>query len=186
MMCWVALDRAQRLAADGTIPAKGVVRWVAESRAIRDFIETECWSPEKRSYVRYAGTDELDASLLLGILHDYESSDEKRLGQTVAAIRRELGDGPYLRRYSGEDGLRGGEGAFITCSFWLAEALARQGNLDEADELMDQLVDLANDVGLYSEEIDPASGAFAGNFPQGLSHLALISAAIAISEGGVR
>jgi len=186
MMCWVALDRAQRLAASGIIPAPGATRWLAESRAIRDFIESECWSGEKRSYVRYAGSEELDASLLLGVLHGYDSPDPTRLGQTVAAIQRELGEGPFVRRYGGDDGLRGSEGAFVTCSFWLAEALARRGNLAQATELMDELVDLANDVGLYSEEIDPVTGAFAGNFPQGLSHLALISAAIAINEEGAR
>jgi GH15 family glucan-1,4-alpha-glucosidase len=186
MMCWVALDRAQRLAASGIIPAKGASRWLPESRAIRDFIETECWSSKKRSYVRYAGSEELDASVLLGVLHDYQSSDATRLGQTIAAIQRELAHGPYVHRYSGEDGLRGSEGAFVTCSFWLAEALARQGKLDQATELMDRLVELANDVGLYSEEIDPVSGAFVGNFPQGLSHLALISAASVISEASRR
>jgi GH15 family glucan-1,4-alpha-glucosidase len=184
MMCWIALDRAQRLADNGFIPGEHAARWLETSEAIRRFIEAECWSSAKRSYVRYAGTDELDASLLLGVLHGYESSPESRLRQTVTAIRRELAHGPYLLRYSGDDGLSGSEGAFLTCSFWLAEALARQGQLDEAVELMDQLVDKANDVGLYSEEIDPSTGEFAGNFPQGLCHLALISAAIAIAQGG--
>jgi GH15 family glucan-1,4-alpha-glucosidase len=186
MMCWIALDRARRLARRGIIPAKQAPRWDEASEAVQEFIETECWSPTKRSYVRYAGTEELDASLLLGILHGYEGSGEERLRQTVAAVRRELAQGPYVLRYSGEDGLSGAEGAFITCSFWLAEALARQGQLDEAAELMDQLVGLANDVGLYSEEIDPATAEFAGNFPQGLCHLALISAAKAIEEADAR
>jgi GH15 family glucan-1,4-alpha-glucosidase len=183
MMCWVALDRARRLAEREILPAQQSLRWLETSESIRRFIETECWSPRKRSYVRYAGTDEVDASLLLGVLHGYKSNPEGRLAETVAAIRRELTDGPYVRRYSGEDGLRGTEGAFITCSFWLAEALAHQGELDEAAELMNELVALANDVGLYSEEIDPASGEFSGNFPQALCHLALISAAIAINQG---
>jgi GH15 family glucan-1,4-alpha-glucosidase len=186
MMCWVALDRARRLAGRGVIRSEHAPRWREASEAIQEFIETECWSPAKRSYVRYAGAEELDASLLLGVLHGYEGSGEERLGQTVDAVRRELGHAPYVLRYSGEDGLSGGEGAFVTCSFWLAEALARQGQLDHAAELMDQLVALANDVGLYSEEIDPASAEFAGNFPQGLCHLALISAAKAIEQAEAR
>jgi GH15 family glucan-1,4-alpha-glucosidase len=186
MMCWVALDRARRLAGRGIIPAERARRWREASEAIQEFIETECWSPAKRSYVRYAGAEELDASLLLGVLHGYEGGGEERLGQTVAAVRRELAQGPYVLRYSGEDGLAGAEGAFITCSFWLVEALVQQGQRDEAAGLMDQLVGLANDVGLYSEEIDPVSADFAGNFPQGLCHLALISAAKAIEEADAR
>jgi GH15 family glucan-1,4-alpha-glucosidase len=184
MMCAVALDRAAELAEQNLIPPRHLTRWRSEAAEVRDFIETRCWSERKRSYTRFAGSDELDASVLLAVLHRYAHPKEERLRATIAAIERELKNGPFVRRYSGEDGVSGSEGAFLACSFWLAEALARTGCVDEGSELMAQLVGLANDVGLYSEEIDPSSGAFLGNMPQGLSHLALISAAVALAEAG--
>ncbi len=122
------------------------------------------------------------ASVLLGLLSGYGDRRSRRWRGTVDAIRRDLGHGPFIYRYTGEDGLAGGEGAFISCSFWLAEGLARTGRTVEATALMHELVALANDVGLYSEEIDPCTGAFLGNFPQGLSHLSMISAVTAIAE----
>ena len=182
MLCAVALDRALQLAERGALPDDHAHRWRTEAAAIRDFVETRCWSDDKHSYVRSAGDDELDASLLLAILHGYSDAHDERMRATIAAIERELADGPYVRRYRGDDGLSGSEGAFLACSFWLAEALARTGRTDAAGALMEQLIDAANDVGLYSEEIDPHTGEFLGNIPQGLSHLALISAASAIAE----
>jgi GH15 family glucan-1,4-alpha-glucosidase len=101
---------------------------------------------------------------------------------TVNAIRRDLAEGPFVRRYNSDDGLTPGEGSFLACSFWLVEALAQLGQIDAAADLMEQLLALANDVGLYSEEIDPHSGDFLGNLPQALTHLALISAATAITK----
>jgi GH15 family glucan-1,4-alpha-glucosidase len=182
MMCWVALDRALRLADAGHLPRNHASRWRRESLAIREFIEAHCWSERLGSYTRQARGEELDASLLLGVLLSYDAPDPGRLATTVDALRRELGHGPLLSRYTGEDGLRGAEGAFLCCSFWLADALARIGRLDEATRLMEQLIALANDVGLYAEELDPHTNEMLGNVPQGLVHLALINAAVSISK----
>src|SRR5215211_6773716 len=182
MMCWIALDRARELADRGLIPNRNAGRWREESQAIREFVETRCFSERKRSYVRFADSDELDASLLLGVLFSYGDAQSDRWAGTIEAVSRELAHGPFVRRYTGADGLEGSGGAFLACSFWLVGALARTGRVEDAVQLMDELVGLANDVGLYAEEIDPTTGAFLGNIPQGLSHLGLISAALALAE----
>jgi GH15 family glucan-1,4-alpha-glucosidase len=184
MMCWVALDRAARLCDAGHIPRAHASTWRREQLAIREFIETRCWSERVGSYTRWAGGEDLDASLLLGILFGYGAPDAGRLGSTVDALRRELGRGSLVSRYSGEDGLRGTEGAFLCCSFWLVDALARVGRLEEATALMQELIAVASDVGLYAEEIDPQTSELLGNTPQGLVHLALINAAVSISKAG--
>lgn len=184
MMCAVALDRAVGLAERGLVPGGHADRWRRQRRAIRDFVEKQCYREDRRSYVRAAGSTGPDASLLLGLLHGYAEPQQPRLRGTVEAIGRELTDGPFVHRYRGGDGLPGEEGAFVACSFWLVEALARSGQVDRAADLMDRLVGLANDVGLYSEEIDPGTGAFLGNLPQALSHLSLIGAAAALNAAG--
>jgi GH15 family glucan-1,4-alpha-glucosidase len=182
MMCAVGLDRAVALAERGYLPDAHAGHWRREAGAIREFVETLGYSEAQARYRRTAADDDVDASLLLGVLAGYDRPDAPRLVATVDAVRRELGRGPLVHRYVADDGLPGEDGAFVACSFWLVEALARQGRGDEAIELMDELVGLANDVGLYAEEIDSKSGDFLGNFPQGLSHLALINAAVAIAE----
>jgi GH15 family glucan-1,4-alpha-glucosidase len=182
MMCAVALDHALALAQAGRLPEEHVPRWRRERGRIRHFVETNCYSESRGSYTRAAGQEDLDASLLLAVLAGYDRADSPRLRTTVDAVRRGLADGPLVRRYTGDDGLTGEDGAFVACSFWLVEALARHGRVDEAATLMDEVVALANDVGLYAEEIDVATGEFLGNFPQGLSHLALINAAVALAE----
>lgn len=182
MMCWVALDRAVKLAELGLAPQDHEPRWRAEAEAILDFIEDRCWSDDLGSYVRSPESEELDASLLIGALMDYPSRRDPQMSQTISVLRRKLGSGPLLDRYRGEDGLDGTEGAFLCCSFWLIDALARAGRTEEAGSLMGELVGLANDVGLYAEELDQDSGAFLGNMPQGLVHLALINAAVSLTK----
>jgi len=179
-MCWVALDRACKLAERGFIPDRRD-RWDREAAAIRAFVDEQGWDPERRSYVRAAGARDLDASLLTLALFEFGDPASERIVSTIDAVRRELAEGPLVWRHRGEDGVGGEEGAFLPCSFWLAGALAKSGRLDEAIELMDELVGLANDVGLFAEEA-ARDGTFLGNFPQALTHLALVNAAIAVER----
>ena len=181
-MCWVALDRAVTLAERGLLPRRHLERWRREAGEIRSFVETQCWSERQQSYTRFAGSEELDASLLLMAMVRYGDPAHPRMVKTIDAVRRELGRGALVYRYLGEDGLPGGEGVFLCCSFWLVEALALAGRTEEAAECMELLLPLANDLGLYAEEIDPATRDFLGNFPQGLVHLALVSAAAAVTS----
>jgi GH15 family glucan-1,4-alpha-glucosidase len=177
---WEAFDRALGLAAQSQVPDANAAAWQQTADEIRAWIEENCWSEERGTYTMYPGSDALDASCLLAARIGFGEPDGDRNLRTMAALRRELGRGPLLYRYSGmpED-----EGAFVPCSFWLVESLARAGRQDEAAELMDELLALGNDVGLFSEQIDPGSGEFLGNFPQGLSHLSLVNAAVNC-EGG--
>ena len=180
-LCWVALDRACALGEAGLIPNRSH-RWREEADELREFVDREGWDEERRSYVRAPDLRELDASLLTLALLGFRDPRSERIQGTIAAIERELREGPYVYRYRGSDGLEGEEGAFLTCSFWLVDAYARSGRLDEANALMEELVGLANDLGLYAEEIDPRTGEFLGNFPQGLTHLALVNAAVSIED----
>jgi GH15 family glucan-1,4-alpha-glucosidase len=183
VMCWVALDRALRLAEEGEVPRRHAGRWKREAAAIEAFVETRCWSERLRSYTRAADSEELDASLLMLSLVGYGDPRRRRMHGTIDAVSRALREGPFLKRYLARDGLPGDEGAFLNCSFWMVAALARAERLDEATSLMDELVAEGNDVGLYSEEIDRRTGEFLGNFPQALVHLSLIEAALTIAAG---
>jgi GH15 family glucan-1,4-alpha-glucosidase len=182
MMCCVALDRATAMAERGWIPGAHAGRWRREAAAIREFVDERCWSEALGSYVRAAGAKELDASLLLGVLMGYADPGDARLRETTQRVAERLGDGPLIHRYHGEDGLPGAEGAFLACSFWLVDALARQGQIEGGERRMEELLGLANDVGMYAEEVEPESGAFLGNVPQGLVHLALVNAAVSLEE----
>jgi GH15 family glucan-1,4-alpha-glucosidase len=182
LACVVALGCAMRMAEAGAIPAGNAPRWAAERERARAFVQERCWSDARGAYVRCPGSDGLDAGVLLTARVGVPDAGDERTASTIAALRTELGSGPLLHRFSGAQER---EGAFLPCSFWLAEALAAAGRADEAAELLDQLTGLASDVGLYAEEVDPADGAFLGNLPQALSHIGLIAAACTVTARGL-
>jgi GH15 family glucan-1,4-alpha-glucosidase len=185
VMCWVALDRATALAARGELPLHHAARWKKHADAIRTFVEEQCWSDDMGSYMRTAAGEETprtDASLLMLPLVGYGDPRGPRISGTIDAIIRTLQHGDFVYRYLAPDGLSGKEGSFLNCSFWLVSALAQNGRVGDARRLMGALIARANDVGLYSEEVDPQSGSFLGNFPQALVHLALVNAAVSIRE----
>ena len=177
---WMAFDRARRLADAGQLPNDHVDRWQTEQGRVAEFIETRCWSDEAGAYVEFPGTNGLDAAVLRAARMGWLRVSRQRFEQTLEAVTDRLdAGGGLLYRTSRE---APNEGAFVACSFWLVEALARCGRVDEAAERFEQLLTHLNDVGLISEEVDPSSGELLGNFPQGLSHLALINAAGAIRD----
>ena len=176
MGCWVALDRAASLADAGQLPDAHAARWRQEAADITAWIQAHCWSPAKQSYTFYAGTDDLDAAVLLAGRTGFDRGP--RLASTIDAVTAELGCGPFVYRYAG---MKDEESAFVACTFWLVEALAWTGQTEQARDLMDQGVQCCSDVGLLSEQIDPATRDFRGNLPPGLSHLALINAARALA-----
>lgn len=179
MQCWIALDRALKLSGEGKIPGGHAERWREAAGRIRDFVEERCWSEELGAYARSADGNELDAGVLVGVVMDYGTSDRQRFHRTVDRLREHLGTGPLLYRYTGTADT---EGTFLACAFWMVHALIRLERLDEAATLLDELVGLGNDVGLYSEEMAADGREMLGNFPQALTHLALINAAVTYTE----
>jgi GH15 family glucan-1,4-alpha-glucosidase len=169
MMSWVALDRAIRL-----LGARS--QWEEQRRRILEEIRTRGVSAAGGHLLQAYDHPGTDAALLLAPVVAFPI-DRGALEATVAAVERELRHGDFVYRYKCEDGLEGGEGAFLICSFWLADALLHLGRHGEAKALFERLLECANDVGLYAEEVDPETGAFLGNFPQAFTHLALIGTA---------
>jgi GH15 family glucan-1,4-alpha-glucosidase len=179
LMCWVAFDRALRLAQKRSLSAP-FGAWLRTRDAIREDIFTNFWDEDLHSFVQSKGTKDLDASALLMPLMRFISPVDPMWRSTMKAIEGRLVEDTLVRRYEAErthvDGIPGGEGSFTACSFWYIECLARAGELEKAQLLFEKLLGYANHLGLYSEEIGP-SGQHLGNFPQAFTHLALISAA---------
>jgi GH15 family glucan-1,4-alpha-glucosidase len=177
-MCWAALDRGIRLAEECMRKAPER-RWKQCRYEIRAAIVGEGYDEERGIFVQAFGNKELDASLLLLPQVSFVDYEDERMVRTTDAIREGLDDDGLIKRYIVDDGQR--EGAFLACSFWLAQCLAHQGRLEEAGEVFDRAVSTGNDLGLFSEEYDTEAGEMLGNFPQALTHLSHISAAVALT-----
>ncbi len=179
LMCWVALDRALRLSIKRSLPAP-FERWERERQAIHDDIWEHFWDADLEHFVQYKGGKNLDASMLLMPLVRFVGASDPQWLKTLAAIERTLVRDGMVFRYRNDDdhgdGLQGDEGAFVACSFWYVECLARAGRLQQAHLEFEQLLRYANPLGLYAEQFD-THGCHLGNTPQALSHLALISTA---------
>ncbi|WP_218002079.1 glycoside hydrolase family 15 protein [Microtetraspora malaysiensis] len=189
VMCWVALDRAIELA-DRLDAAERVPRWRQARDEIRRAVLRDGWSTEAGAFTQAFHSADLDASVLMMPIVGFLSADDPRMLATIDAIAKRLtGENGLVYRYRADDGLEGGEGTFVLCTFWLAQALALAGRVGQAREVFESAVSLANDVGLLAEEIDPVTGEQLGNFPQAFSHIGLVNAAWAIdgalSEGQI-
>jgi GH15 family glucan-1,4-alpha-glucosidase len=183
VLCWVALDRLLTMHERGQLLVD-VDRFRSERDAIREEVEARGFNAELLSYTGTYGGDEPDAALLLLPLYGYVAATDPRMRSTLSHIREALGTDGLVYRYepSSDDGLPSGEGAFGICSFWEVECLALSGDVDAAIASFERLLSYGNDVGLFAEEIDPASGAALGNFPQAFTHVGLINAALTIAE----
>jgi GH15 family glucan-1,4-alpha-glucosidase len=179
VMAWVAADRAVKAVEHYGL--KGPVeRWRALRRTIHADVTKHGFDQTKGAFTQYYGTDALDASVLLIPVVGFLPASDPRVKSTVEAIERELVVDGFVRRYQNEvgvDGLPGGEGAFLACSFWLAENLAMLGRLDDARALFERLLGVASDLGLLSEEYDPRAKRLVGNYPQAFSHVGLVTTA---------
>ncbi|MCQ0989379.1 glycoside hydrolase family 15 protein [Jiella marina] len=180
LMCWVAFDRALRIAEDHSLPAD-ILRWRAERDEIQRTILEEYWNPDIGAFTQFKGSTSLDAVVLLMPLVKFINPRDPMWTSTLKAVRSHLVRDCLVKRYintqENDDGLEGEEGAFTICSFWYVEALARTGYIAEARLLFEKLHTYGNHLGLFAEELSSA-GDHLGNFPQGLTHLSLISAAI--------
>ncbi|HVL97839.1 MAG TPA: glycoside hydrolase family 15 protein [Egibacteraceae bacterium] len=175
VMCWVALDRALQLA-DLLDAQDEIDRWQAIAEEIRQTVLEQAWNADIDAYAGALGSDRLDASVLLMPLVGFLDARDERMRATIRAIQRELTRDGLVYRWDGD------ANGFVLCTAWLVECLALAGEHDEAAGLLDRLVARANDLGLYAEQIEPATGAHAGNYPQAFSHVGIINAAWRIGQ----
>ncbi len=183
-LCWVAVDRGIRIA-QSSLRQAPLDEWAQARDAIRQAIEREGYDTERGIFVRTFGGHELDSALLLLPAFSFVAYDDERMVRTTDAIVAQLDIDGLLRRYEGDDGIEGGEGAFVACSFWLAECYAHMGRVDDALTVFERAASTANDLGIFSEEYDPERKELLGNFPQALTHLSHIATAVAIARNAV-
>ncbi|WP_258064676.1 glycoside hydrolase family 15 protein [Arthrobacter sp. ZGTC131] len=185
LMCWVALDRAIKMA--GQLQAQDrVQRWTAAAEQVRTAILEQGWNPKVGAFTQHFGSDSLDAAALMLPIVGFLPATDPKILSTIAAIEEKLVDDRGLvlryRTDTGIDGLPGEEGSFLLCTFWLAETLAMAGRTADAKEIFERAAGYLSDVGLLAEEIDTETGQQMGNFPQAFSHIGLIHAAWAIQQ----
>lgn len=181
-MCWVAIERGIRLASDLKREAP-LDKWRKACEEIRAEVEEKGYDSKRGVFVQAFDSPVMDASLLLLPIFGFIDAGDERMVRTVEAIRNDLGEDGLLRRYL-NDGMDGEEGVFLACSFWLAECLTQQGRFEEARDVFRHAVSTANDLGLFAEEYDTRNRRMLGNFPQGLTHLSMIAAAVALGRSG--
>src|SRR5205823_5167501 len=179
VMCWVALDRAIKLA--GRLEAGDKIGgWKAARDEIWDTVVLEGWNPYAGAFTQYFGSNALDASNLMLPIVGFLPADDPRMLATIDAIAERLTDERGLvyryRTEEGVDGLAGEEGTFLLCTFWLAQALALSGQVDRARGVFDRATSFISDLGLLAEEVDAGTGELLGNFPQAFSHIGLVNA----------
>jgi GH15 family glucan-1,4-alpha-glucosidase len=185
VMAWVAFDSAIKTVEDYGMPGP-VDHWRDIRQEIHDQVCEHGFNAERGSFTQYYGSDQLDASLLMMPLVGFLPATDPRVRATIEAIEADLMDGDFVLRYrttdtGAVDGLTGTEGAFLACSFWLADCLSLLGRDQDARDLLERLLDLRNDLGLLSEEYDAVAGRLVGNFPQAFSHVSLVNSAAKIA-----
>jgi GH15 family glucan-1,4-alpha-glucosidase len=186
VMAWVAMDRAVKSVEEFGLPGEAA-KWRALRRQIHDQVCARGYDPDLNSFVQYYGSRDPDASLLMLPLVGFLDANDPRMRGTVDYIQRRLGRDGFIDRYPtvpDVDGLPPGEGAFLLCTFWLADNLALQGRHREAREIFERLLSLRNDVGLLAEQYDPRARRLLGNFPQAFSHVGLINTARNLTRHG--
>jgi GH15 family glucan-1,4-alpha-glucosidase len=181
VMCWVAIDRGIKIAERHKLQAP-LEQWNKTRDKIKEEVLEKGFDKGRNSFMQSYGSKEIDASLLLLGLMDFLPMEDERIQGTISTCRRHLMDGGFVRRYKTSDNLKGSEGAFVLCNFWLVECLALSGNIQDAEALLEKSIEASNSLGLFSEEYDPRKKQMLGNFPQAISHIGFVNAVTTLNH----